>query len=192
MALVNLIFNQGKIHKNQIIMDKIDSRFKKVEVESLNENVFKLIGDDWMIITAGKSDNFNMMTASWGTMGILWNKPIAICFIRPQRYTYKFAEKYDYYTLSFFEEKYRKILQICGSRSGRNIDKIEATGLKPMETDLGNICYQQSRLFLECRKLYYSDLVPENFVIPEIARHNYPARDFHRFYIGEIVNCYKQ
>jgi flavin reductase (DIM6/NTAB) family NADH-FMN oxidoreductase RutF len=173
-------------------MDKVSNKFKKVEVESLNENVFKMIGEDWMLITAGRIDNFNMMTASWGTMGILWNKPIAICFIRPQRYTYNFAEKYDYYTLSFFEEKYRNILQICGSRSGRNIDKIEATGLKPLATDLGNICYEQSRLFFECRKLYYNDLIPENFVIPEIAQRNYPTRDFHRFYFGEIVNCYNQ
>jgi flavin reductase (DIM6/NTAB) family NADH-FMN oxidoreductase RutF len=173
-------------------MDKASNKFKKVEVESLNENVFKIIGEDWMLITAGKIDDFNMMTASWGTMGILWNKPIAICFIRPQRYTYNFAEKYDYYTLSFFEEKHRKILQICGSRSGRNINKVEATGLKPMETDMGNICYEQSRLFLECRKLYFNDLTPENFIIPEIAHQNYPTRDFHRFYIAEIVNCYKQ
>ena len=173
-------------------MDQISNSFKKVEVESLNENVFKIIGDDWMLITAGKSDNFNMMTASWGTMGILWHKPIAICFIRPQRYTYNFAEEYDYFTLSFFEEKYRNILQICGSRSGRNINKVEVTGLKPLETVLGNICYEQSRLFLECRKLYYNDLDPENFVIPEIAHQNYPTKDFHRFYIGEIVNCYKK
>jgi flavin reductase (DIM6/NTAB) family NADH-FMN oxidoreductase RutF len=173
-------------------MDKVSNNFKKVEVESLNENVFKIIGDDWMLITAGRIDNFNMMTASWGTMGILWNKPIAICFIRPQRYTYNFAEKYDYYTLSFFKEKYRNILQVCGSRSGRNINKVEATGLKPLVTALGNICYEQSRLFLECRKLYYNDLIPENFVIPEIAHQNYPTRDFHRFYIGEIVNCYIQ
>ncbi|UCH13654.1 MAG: flavin reductase [Bacteroidales bacterium] len=173
-------------------MDQIDNSYKKVEVESLNENVFKIIGDDWMLITAGKNDNFNMMTASWGTMGILWHKPIAICFIRPQRYTYKFAEEYDYFTLSFFEEKYRNILQICGSRSGRNINKVEATGLIPMETELGNICYKQSRLFFECRKLYYADLDPGNFIIPEIAQHNYPTKDFHRYYIGEIINCYKR
>ena len=173
-------------------MDQISNSFKKVEVESLNENVFKIIGDDWMLITAGKSDNFNMMTASWGTMGILWHKPIAICFIRPQRHTYNFAEEYDYFTLSFFEEKYRNILQICGSRSGRNINKVDATGLKPLKTDLENICYEQSRLFLECRKLYYADLNPENFVISEIAHQNYPTKDFHRFYIGEIVTCYKK
>ena len=173
-------------------MDKLGNDFHKIEIRSLSDNVFKSIGDDWMLITAGTSNHFNMMTASWGTMGILWNKPISICFIRPQRYTYQFAEKYDYFTLSFFEEKYRKILQVCGSRSGRDIDKVEAAGLNPYETELGNIYYSQSRLFFECRKLYFGDLKQENFIIPDIASHNYPTGDYHRFYIGEIVNCYKK
>ena len=171
-------------------MDKIGNNFSKTEVGFLDENVFKLIGDDWMLITAGNADDFNMMTASWGTMGVLWNKPIAVCFIRPQRYTFKFAVKYDYFTLSFFYEKYRNILQLCGSRSGRNVNKVEATGLRPLLTNLGNICFEQSRLFFECRKLYCQDLKPENFVIPEIATLNYPSKDFHRLFIGEIVNCY--
>jgi flavin reductase (DIM6/NTAB) family NADH-FMN oxidoreductase RutF len=173
-------------------MDEIGNNFKKTEVEFLEENVFRLIGDDWMLITAGSPDEFNMMTASWGTMGILWNKPIAVCFIRPQRYTYKFANKYKYFTLSFFDEKYRNILQICGSRSGKDTDKLQATGLKPIITKLGNICYEQSRLFFECRKLYYQDLHPDNFIIPKIADLNYPTKDFHRLFIGEIINCYRK
>ena len=172
-------------------MKKFGNHFQSINPGSLSENVFKIIGDDWMLVTAGKPGDFNMMTASWGTMGILWNKPIAICFIRPQRYTRQFAEKYDYFTLSFFEEKHRKILQICGSRSGRDIDKVEATGLSPLETSIGNICYEQSRLFMECRKIYFGDIKDENFVIPEIARRNYPTKDYHRFYIGEIINCYQ-
>jgi flavin reductase (DIM6/NTAB) family NADH-FMN oxidoreductase RutF len=173
-------------------MKKMKDNFKNIDAGLLNENVFRLIGDDWMLVTAGKIDHFNTMTASWGTMGILWNKPIAICFIRPQRYTWQFAEKYDYYTLSFFEEKYRKILQICGKKSGRDTDKIKVSGLVPYETELGNICYEQSRLFFECRKLYFGDLKKENFIVPEIAFMNYPASDFHRFYIGEIVNCFQR
>ena len=173
-------------------MDEIGNNFKKTEVESLDENVFRLIGDDWMLITAGDQNDFNMMTASWGTMGILWNKPIAVCFIRPQRYTYKFANKYEYFTLSFFDEKYRNILQICGARSGKDTDKVQVTGLRPMRTKLGNICYEQSRLFFECRKLYFHDLHPDNFIIPRIADFNYPTKDFHRLFIGEIVNCYRK
>ena len=75
--------------------------FKSLKVDQLNDNFFKTIGDDWMLITAGTRNSFNTMTAGWGTCGILWNRPVAICFVRPQRYTYKFMEEGKYFTLSF-------------------------------------------------------------------------------------------
>jgi flavin reductase (DIM6/NTAB) family NADH-FMN oxidoreductase RutF len=112
-------------------------------VGSLHENFFNLIDKDWMLITAGVTGNFNTMTASWGATGILWNKPIAICFIRPHRYTFQFAEKYDFFTLSFFGSAHREILNYCGSKSGRDTDKIAHTGLVPIETRKGNITESQ-------------------------------------------------
>ena len=78
--------------------------FKTISPESLNDNFFRRIDREWMLITAGTLTRFNTMTASWGTLGILWHKPIAICFIRPQRFTFQFAEKHNYFTLSFLEE----------------------------------------------------------------------------------------
>ena len=132
------------------------------------------------------------MTASWGTTGILWNKPIAICFIRPHRHTFQFADRYDYYTLSFFEEKYRDILNYCGAHSGKNVDKIGQTGLKMLETSHGNVTFEQARLVLECRKLYSDLLKPECFIDPLIEKKNYPSKDYHRFFIGEIVECFKK
>ena len=167
-------------------MDKI---FKEMPVQDLDDNVFKAIGDDWMLITAGKSDNFNTMTASWGTLGILWHLPVAICFIRPQRHTYGFAEKSDYYTLSFLEEGHRDILQFCGSRSGRDTDKIADTGLIPRETVQGNVFFEQCRLVLECRKLYSDRIKEDQFIVQNLIGKNYPKKDFHKFYIGEITSC---
>jgi flavin reductase (DIM6/NTAB) family NADH-FMN oxidoreductase RutF len=79
----------------------MEDRFKIIEPEQIRENIFKLIGDDWMLICAGNIKNYNMMTASWGTCGILWNKPVAVIFIRPQRYTHEFTEKNEYFTLNF-------------------------------------------------------------------------------------------
>lgn len=168
----------------------IENLFKSVKTEELNDNFFRLINDDWMLITAGKAGSFNTMTASWGTTGILWNRPIAICFIRPHRYTFQFAEENECFTLSFFDFRYRKMLDFCGSHSGRDIDKIAQTGLRPVETSLGNITFEQARLVLECRKIYADFLKPENFILQQIALRNYPQKDFHRFYIGEIVGCY--
>ena len=85
---------------------------EKCEVKSLDQNVFTLIGEQWMLITAGTPEHCNTMTASWGGLGVLWGADVATCYIRPQRYTYEFIEKSDYFTLSFLEETYRKQLAL--------------------------------------------------------------------------------
>lgn len=163
--------------------------FTEITPDRLDENVFNIVGEEWMLITAGRAEKFNTMTASWGTLGILWHKPVAVCFIRPQRYTFGFAESSEYYTLSFLEPGNREILQFCGTRSGRDTDKIRETGLVPLTTNLGNVYYEQCRLVLECKKLYADRLKEDSFITPELIGKNYPAKDFHKFYIGEVVSC---
>jgi len=167
----------------------MSKEFIKIAPDQLKENAFNLIGEEWMLITAGTAENFNTMTASWGTIGILWHLPVAICFIRPQRYTFEFAESSDYYTLSFLEKGNRDILQFCGKHSGRDKDKIKETGLIPVRTDLGNVYYEQCRLVIECKKLYADRINEDSFLFPELIRKNYPKKDFHKFYIGEIISC---
>ena len=76
--------------------------FKEITPYEISDNVFKAIDKDWMLITAAKDGNPNSMTASWGCLGILWNKPIAVWFVRPQGYTYAFCEAADTLSLSFF------------------------------------------------------------------------------------------
>ncbi len=164
--------------------------FNELNVKTLKENVFRNFDNEWTLVTAGNKDSFNTMTASWGGMGILWNRPIAICFIRPQRYTHKFTESSDYFTLSFFEEKYRDILNFCGSVSGKDCDKIKETGLIPLTSSKGNIGFRQARLIFECRKLYSDNLKADHFIVKEVIKRHYPGNDFHRFYIGEIEACY--
>ena len=95
------------------------------------EDVFRLIGKEWMLITAGNIQHFNTMTASWGGLGWLWNKPVAFIFVRPERYTYEFIESGGRITLSFLPEAFKPVLNLCGSKSGREIDKIKETGLLP-------------------------------------------------------------
>lgn len=166
--------------------------FKPIGVGSLEPNFFNKIGDEWMLITAGTPNHFNTMTASWGGLGILWNKPVAICFIRPHRYTFEFAEKQHYFTLSFLGDKYRNILNFCGNHSGRDSDKIAHTGLLPVQLGPESISFEQAELIFECKKIYADFIEPENFVVRDIIASHYPRQDFHRFYIGEIVNCYKK
>jgi len=161
---------------------------KKTDLYTLNESIFKLIGKDWMLVCAGNTEKYNMMTASWGTCGILWNKPIAIAFIRPQRYTYEFIEKHDYFTLNFFDSSFRKTLNLLGTESGRDINKMEVSGLDPITTPSGSVYFKQARIILECRKLYFDNIKPELFLDKDIHK-MYPNKDYHRFYIGEIMNA---
>jgi flavin reductase (DIM6/NTAB) family NADH-FMN oxidoreductase RutF len=162
---------------------------KRISPNEISQNPFELINDDWFLLSAGDINSFNTMTASWGGMGILWNKPVVFCFVRPQRYTYKFMESNKLFTISFFDERFRDALNLCGKISGRQTDKIKATGLKPFESPEGSVFYEQAKLLIECRKLYFSDITPENFLVDKIDA-NYPRKDYHRMYIGEIISSF--
>jgi flavin reductase (DIM6/NTAB) family NADH-FMN oxidoreductase RutF len=166
----------------------MSENFKKIDPEAVGDNIFKLIDKDWMLITAGSRESFNTMTASWGTMGILWHRPVAFCFVRPTRHTYGFMEKSDYFSLSFFGEEHKKLLELCGTQSGRTVDKIKATGLVPLTGVTGAVYFEQARLVLECRKIYHQDIDPQKFLDPGIHK-NYQVKDYHRMYVGEILNC---
>lgn len=163
---------------------------ERLDPADLSMNVFNQIGSEWMLITSGGREKFNMMTASWGGMGVLWNKNVCFIFVRPTRYTYEFLEKNPLFSISFFEEEHREILELCGTKSGRDIDKMSETGLTPHFTDHGSILFLESVLSMECRKIYFSDISPFNFLEKEIEKH-YPLKDYHRMYIGEIINCYR-
>lgn len=161
--------------------------FKELRAKEIGDNPFKLIGKDWMLITAGTKDSFNTMTGAWGGMGILWEKEVCFCVIRPTRYTFEFMEKSDRFTLTFLEEQYRDILTYCGSKSGRDVNKVTETGLTPVSTG-DAVYFAEGRLVLVCRKIYHQDMMPANFADPKIEDF-YPLKDYHRMYVGEIERC---
>ena len=158
---------------------------KQIEINEFSENPFKLIGSDWMLITAKKGDKTNMMTASWGGAGILWNKPVATIYVRPQRYTKEFIDNEEYFSLCVLPEEYRQILNYCGTKSGRDEDKILASKLTVVESEKAPI-FKESRLVLICKKLYAQDLTEESFIDKSLVEKNYQAKDFHTMYIAEI------
>ncbi len=160
--------------------------FKEISASEVTQNIFDLIGKDWALVTSGNADKFNTMTISWGGAGIMWGKPVAFTFIRPQRYTFEFTEKNDYYTMSFFDEKYRDALKLCGTKSGRDIDKVAQTGLTPAFTEDGIPYFEEAKLVLVCKKLYAQSLNQESIVDTEAVEKWYND-DFHKMYISEIV-----
>ncbi|UOD33815.1 flavin reductase family protein [Deferribacteraceae bacterium V6Fe1] len=160
--------------------------FKNIKPEDLRENAFEAIGKKWMLITPSNSDGIiNPMTASWGGFGVMWNKNVAYIVIRPTRYTYELIEKTRNFTLTFFEEEYRKTLSLCGSKSGRDIDKVKESGLNPIIED-NFVYYNECSLAIFSKKLYFTDFNPNNFLDAELDK-LYPKKDYHRLYIGEIV-----
>lgn len=167
----------------------MSAKFRTVSLKSCNENVFKLFHQDWMLVTAGTLDSFNMLTASWGGLGILWETEVAMCVIRPTRHTFGFMEKSDTFTLSFFDEKYRKALKFCGKKSGKYVDKAKMAGLTPVKGRDGGIYFEEARMVFECRKLYWSDMDPAHFCNPKLDNY-YPEKDYHRIYYGKILTCY--
>ncbi len=160
--------------------------FKQITASEINSNIFDLIGKEWMLITAGDQNGFNTMTASWGFGGILWNKPYAACFVRPQRYTREFMDKGEYYTLSFYGEG-NPIHKICGSLSGREVDKVKECSLTPVYDQSGAVYFEEARLVIVCRKTYVSTLDEEKFTDKTLILQNYRSGDFHKVYFGEIV-----
>lgn len=148
------------------------------------DNALKLIGKDWMLITVQDGEGANAMTASWGCMGVLWNKPVAVCFIRPQRYTYGLAENEDRMSLAFFGEGYRDALSLCGSKSGRDCDKLSLAGLTVSDV-YGVPVIDQASTVIIGKKLYADDLKEDNF-IEKAMLDNYKNKDFHRIYVLEI------
>jgi len=162
---------------------------KKLDPKKLKVNPFTLMEDEWFLLTAGKKGDYNTMTCGWGTLGTLWSKPVAFVFVRPTRHTYKFANKYEDFTLSFFGKKCRPALKICGTKSGRDGDKVRESGLTLAFTPKGNVYFKEARMVLECKKIYFDDLDPRKFLDPGTGK-NYPQKDYHRFYVGEIRNIF--
>jgi flavin reductase (DIM6/NTAB) family NADH-FMN oxidoreductase RutF len=160
-----------------------------IPVEQLTAQPYALWDKQWLVLTAGdySAGQFNAMTVSWGFLGVMWDKMVAQVVVRPHRYTYQFIEKYPTFTLCVFASSYRPALNLLGTRSGRDGDKIKDSGLTPEPASrVAAPCFEQAELVLECSKLYWQDLDPAHFLDPQIDK-NYPRKDYHRVYFGEVL-----
>ena len=164
--------------------------FQKVDPKTLDLNPFSAIGDRWMLVTAGVPERCNTMTASWGGLGILWGAPMATVYIRPQRYTKQFVDDNEYFTLSFFTEDYRPQLNLCGTKSGRDMDKVKECGFT-VAAGAGNAPYfEQAELVLVCRKRMSVPM--DEAAMPEDVKDKWYKGDYHTMYWGEIVEALKK
>lgn len=160
--------------------------FKEINIRDVEKNLTKAIADEWMLISAGNETASNMMTASWGLTGELWSKDVAVCFIRPQRFTLGFVENNDTFALSFFGTTHKDALSFCGSNSGRDCDKAEKCGLTKVFSD-GTVYFKEAKLVLICKKIAVGQFEPTQFTDKSIDEKCYPNKDYHKIFAGEII-----
>jgi len=160
-----------------------------IPIEELRVRPCHLLAQQWMLLTAGDfaAGKFNTMAVGWGALGTLWGKPFAHVVVRPTRYTHEFMEQYDTFTLCAFPEKHRKAVQLLGSKSGRDGDKIAESGLTPIASaKVAAPGFDEAELILECRQIYRGKVDPRGFLDKDIDK-NYPQKDYHSIYYGEVL-----
>lgn len=161
---------------------------KEINIRELKISAPELFNDCWALVAAGDGTAFNMMTISWGALGEMWSRDAAFVFIRPNRYTYEFTEKNELFTISFYDKKYRPQLSLCGSRSGRDIDKVKETGFTPVFTD-GTVTFEEADYTIVCRIMASQFIDPAGFRDKSVDS-MYDGTDYHKMYIGEIIKVY--
>lgn len=160
-------------------------QFIEISPIEFEKSPFKLIGQDWMLITAEKEGKINTMTASWGGFGVMWNKNVAYIAIRPQRYTKEFIDNSNEFSLTFLNKNYKSVLSYLGSTSGRDENKIENSKLTIAHND--DIPYfEEAEIVIFCNNLYAQEFRPDCFINQELNILMYPDADHHTFYIAEI------
>ena len=149
-------------------------------------DIFSVFDKKWALLTAGNKDSFNTMTVSWGGMGTIWGKPVATVYVRTSRYTHEFMDREGYYTVSFYPEEYRKVLGVLGSKSGRDMDKMNGSGLTAKALQ-ESVTFEEAEITLLCRKMFMQRLEPSNITDPDVAKF-YAGDAPHDMYIGEVVD----
>ncbi len=154
-----------------------------------------------VLITAKASGKANSMSIAWGTIGIEWNRPIFIAFVREGRYTRELLDENGEFTINIPYGEYNKnIIKVCGTKSGREIDKIKTLGLTLIESEMISVPgIKELPLTLEC-KVVYRQLQDRKLITDDVKKRFYPSdvdssfygsnMDYHVAYYGEIVKAY--
>lgn len=146
---------------------------------------FSVFAKDWALVTAGTPDNYNTMTIGWGGLGTLWRRPVATVYVKPCRYTHSFIESNDYFTVSFFDDEYKKALGVLGTKSGRDGDKVSEVGFEAVPCG-ESVTFKQAKTTILCKKIYRQDM--DMSVMPEdVIKDYYIEEAPHTMFVGEVI-----
>lgn len=161
------------------------NKFQSISPEELSGNFIKRIGRQWFLLASGGLQRNNMLTGSWGEVGMLFHKPVFTVFVRENRYTLQLLDSNEYFTVNFFGEGFRETLQFCGTRSGRDLDKVRESGLTVFEPVPGVIGFQEADEVVVCRKIQRFVFDPEQLLDEQLKR-QYQAGVLHIGFTGII------
>lgn len=153
-------------------------------MKEIVNNLCKKLNTEWALLTAGDKEKFNSMTISWGSFGVLWFKNTITVYVRPGRYTLEFLKQKPYFTVSFYDEKHRKDLQILGTKSGRDTNKMEEISLTPKFLKNG-VTFKEAKQTFVCKKLYMGQIDFKK-VDEAVQKEIYTEKKGHYVFIGEI------
>ncbi|MCS7253817.1 MAG: flavin reductase family protein [Armatimonadota bacterium] len=143
-----------------------------------------------LLCSVGSDGKPNVMAIGWMTGGIVWDKPILCVFVRPSRYTYSRLEEVGEFTVNVLPPEFKDAIELCGTVSGKDADKFERTGLKPVPAQKVSVpIIEQGIIHYECTVVHKNDILCQ-FLSEEIARYAYPSGNFHRVYFGKVVASY--
>ncbi|MEN9918268.1 MAG: hypothetical protein RL662_704 [Bacteroidota bacterium] len=175
-------------HTTQLNQTDVMPGFRSIAANEIPGNIIALLNDA-MLINSGTPDQRNVMAASWGGLGRFWEKPVAMCFLNPTRYSVETMDKGETYTLSFYKEEYKEKVNYCGSISGRAGNKIKESGLTPIVTPSGALAFSEAWLILECKKVLAQPILPDA-VLDKEAASSWSKSGYHKMYIGQILNVW--
>ena len=166
---------------------------KNVNYLSIAEEVMQRIKSKGAFLIAKSKDDekINVMTIGWAAIGYMWRKPIMTLMVRESRFTHHIIEKASSFTVSIPTDDLKEALNFCGTKSGRDVDKFKECNLtivpaQKVDTPIINI----SGFHYECKIVCKSEINPD-FLCKEYKEDVYADNNYHTFYFGEIVACYK-
>jgi len=154
------------------------------------EDTVSILGRCGCLLVSGEIEKANVMTIGWGLIGPLWGRPFFMIAVRPSRYTYKFVEEAEDFTVNVPKRGMEEIVDYCGSVSGREHDKFKEKGLtlapsKKVNSPIISECV----IHYECKVSYKADVIPSG--LPEdVLKRCYPRGNYHTLYFGEILATY--
>ena len=164
---------------------------RKIDAFDYASHICKALKPGGVLLTTKAGGKVNSMTIGWGTLGVDWSLPVVIAYVRESRYTKELLEENGEFTVNIpYGEFDKRILGYCGTKSGRDTDKIADLGLTLVDSEVVSVPgIKELPLTLEC-KVIYKEEQDLSRIPAEIIEKYYPTDDHHHVYYGQIVNAY--